>query len=429
MVKKLLSGILKKKDKEETKPSTEVAAAPQEDVPEELPPLAEDVAEKAEQPKEPVAAETPAVADKPKETGTPASISDLEGGEPPADLPSLGEGGDEKSAELPDAIKKAKAAKVKTGDVKPEETIEKKPEVKKLDVEEPAPQKPSISSPSETGFFSSVLNHLNKHEGTKEKLLSGDLFSRMSNYWELKKHEVKTGTSMPPEHQLEEELKKKLEELKTLEQKWQVQKLALEEDLKFIHQREMEIQNKVQELKRLSNELNLYVNVKPSDYFHLNNGVVLKSLHDLIDVLEIIDQDTFKHHVSKDKNDFSEWIKNSIKDNNLSEKLRKAKTKEDMIEILETEPVVIKSISSRLRKQLPPRKYLWLSNGVVIKSLSELSDAIKAMDNELFKNHVNEEKNDFAKWVRATLRNEELAKKLDKVRSKNDMANILDIYL
>jgi mannitol/fructose-specific phosphotransferase system IIA component (Ntr-type) len=251
----------------------------------------------------------------------------------------------------------------------------------------------------------------------------------MANYWELKKHEIKTGTSLPAEKKLEEDLIKELEQLKILEQKWQVQKLALEEDLKFLHEREREIQAKVEELKRISNELNLFKNVKPEQYFRLYNGVVLKNLHDLIDILEIIDEETFNHHVTNDKNDFSAWIKDAIKDKNLAEKIKKAKTKEEMIEILETEPLVMENIKLEYKKHLPPRKYFWLANGVVIKSLYQLLDALKAMNNELFEKHVNEEKNDFSSWVKNTLKNNDLAERLEKAKTKEEMVDILEVFL
>jgi mannitol/fructose-specific phosphotransferase system IIA component (Ntr-type) len=251
----------------------------------------------------------------------------------------------------------------------------------------------------------------------------------MNNYWELKKHEIKTGTSAPAEKKLENDLIKGLEDLKILEQKWQVQKLALEEDLNFLHQREMEIQTKVENLKRISNELSLFKNVKPDQYFHLHNGVVLKNLHDLIDVLEIIDDETFNHHVSGEKNDFSDWIMHVIKSRSLAEKIKKARTKEEMIEVLETEPAVMKDLKSKTKKHLPPKKYFWLSNGIVIKSLYELLDALKAMEQELFEEHVNKEKNDFSNWVMHTLKNKNLAEKLEKAKTRKEMVDILEIFL
>jgi len=319
--------------------------------------------------------------------------------------------------ELPEEIKKAKAAKAN----------------KELEIEEPE-EKAEISEEKikpeiEIGFFSSISEHIKKHEGHKDKLLSGDLFSRMANYWDLKKHEIKTGTSLSSEKKFEEDLINQLDQLKILEQKWQVQKLALGEDIKFLHEREREIQIKVEELNRISNELSLFKSVKPEEYFHLHNGIVLKSMYDLIDTLEIIDDETFGHHVTKDKNDFSDWIEYVIKYKDIAEKIRNAKTKEEIIEILETEPIIMENLNTEYKTHLPPGKYFQLANGVVIKSLYQLSDALKAIDEELFGKHVNEGKNDFVSWVRNALKNEDLAEKLEKARTKQEMVDILEVFL
>ena len=68
-----------------------------------------------------------------------------------------------------------------------------------------------------------------------------------------------------------------LTQLQNLENKWQTQKVALEEDLKFLHERESEIQLKTSELAKIMNELKLYKNVPPEKYFCLYNGVIIKN--------------------------------------------------------------------------------------------------------------------------------------------------------
>jgi hypothetical protein len=405
LVKKLISGLLKKKEKEEAKESK-----PAEDVPEELPPLAEDILKKKGAEGE----------EKTEQGGEKGTLEDLEKEGAPPELPPLdikreskeGEKEEEKKEEL-EEIKK---------ELGPDESSLKS----KAATEDYSKEK--AKEEAEIGFFSNILEHIKKHDGFKEKLLAGDLFSRMSNYWELKKNEIKGGVSVPLEQQLEEELKEKLEKLKILEKKWQVQKLALEEDLKFLHEREAEIQLAVKELKAISNKLNLFKKVKPEQYFYLHNGVVLKSLHDLIDALEIMDKATFKHHVTKNRNDFSEWVKHVFKNRNLAEKIKKAKTKEEMIGILETEPFA-KDKSRNNHKKLPPRKYFWLANGAVIKSLEEFLDALKVMDDELFGEHVNKDRNDFSNWVKHVLKNEHLGERLEKAKTREEMISIMEISL
>ena len=42
--------------------------------------------------------------------------------------------------------------------------------------------------------------------------------------------------------------------------------------------------------------------------------------------------ETFMHHVGKDKNDFSEWVKHVVGDTALASKVSKLKTKKAMID-------------------------------------------------------------------------------------------------
>ena len=313
--------------------------------------------------------------------------------------------------ELPAEIQKAKMAK------------QASPESQALS----AMAKKLSSEQRSVGFFSTVLEHVQKEDGAKEKLLEGDLFGRMSNYWELKKHEIKTGTSLSSREQLEKELLSCLESLRTLEQKWQVQKMALEEDIKYLEQREREIQLKSQELRRISNEILLFKNSKPEQYFRLRNGMVLKSLHDLVDCLEVIDDASFMHHVNPSRNDFADWIRNVFMDVKLADKMIGAKSRHEMIEALFTTPFM----QQRMKKmnRVPPSQYFYLSNGVVLKSLADLSDALKEMSDELLHSHITYDRNDFANWVRNTFKEESLALAFERAKSRSDMISAIDVYL
>lgn len=61
--------------------------------------------------------------------------------------------------------------------------------------------------------------------------------------------------------------------------------------------------------------------------FWVNNGPVLKSLDELYTALSEMGKDTFSHHVSKDKNDFSAWIRDALGDQKLAEDIAKARSK------------------------------------------------------------------------------------------------------
>ena len=61
--------------------------------------------------------------------------------------------------------------------------------------------------------------------------------------------------------------------------------------------------------------------------FWINNGPILKNLEELANVLPEISDDTFQHHVNNEKNDFSNWIKDVVGDQQLANDLLSSKSK------------------------------------------------------------------------------------------------------
>lgn len=74
--------------------------------------------------------------------------------------------------------------------------------------------------------------------------------------------------------------------------------------------------------------------VAPEQCFWVNNGPILKGIKDLPRALKRMKQDTFMHHVNKDKNDFSAWVKHVVGDVNLANSISKLKTKKAMVDQL-----------------------------------------------------------------------------------------------
>jgi len=72
----------------------------------------------------------------------------------------------------------------------------------------------------------------------------------------------------------------------------------------------------------------ILMDVVPKHEFNIHMGTSIKNLQELADALEIMDDTAFKHHVTKDKNDFSNWVGDAIGDIILSKDLMKAKTSE-----------------------------------------------------------------------------------------------------
>jgi 23S rRNA G2069 N7-methylase RlmK/C1962 C5-methylase RlmI len=62
-----------------------------------------------------------------------------------------------------------------------------------------------------------------------------------------------------------------------------------------------------------------------------------------------------------------------------------------------------------LTEEVSPEVYFRLADGRVLKSVPELLEALKNMEEWVYNHHVNAEKNDFANWIADVYGDEELA--------------------
>ena len=77
------------------------------------------------------------------------------------------------------------------------------------------------------------------------------------------------------------------------------------------------------------------INAENESCFWINNGPVLKNLKDLKVSLLTMSKEAFSYHVSKEKNDFADWIKEVLEDNVLANKLAKTKTLKSTVKAIE----------------------------------------------------------------------------------------------
>jgi len=71
-----------------------------------------------------------------------------------------------------------------------------------------------------------------------------------------------------------------------------------------------------------------------NDPFRTKDGKEIRSLHELHYVLTKMNNEIFNYHVNENKNDFANWIRDTFKDNDLAEAVKKAKTKEAIASII-----------------------------------------------------------------------------------------------
>ncbi len=78
---------------------------------------------------------------------------------------------------------------------------------------------------------------------------------------------------------------------------------------------------------------------------------------------------------------------------------------------------------------IEPENYFILHDGRVLKDLNDLLSALRNMDDYIFYYHANHEKNDFANWIREVIHERDLAKDIEKSKSKSQMVRILNSFL
>lgn len=74
-------------------------------------------------------------------------------------------------------------------------------------------------------------------------------------------------------------------------------------------------------------------------------------------------------------------------------------------------------------------KYFYFFDNSYAKNLAEMIHKIRLMNDDWFSHYVNENKNDFANWVRYCLNNDFLADELVLVKNKQEMIKILEDHL
>lgn len=71
----------------------------------------------------------------------------------------------------------------------------------------------------------------------------------------------------------------------------------------------------------------------------------------------------------------------------------------------------------------------WVSNGLVLNNLVALGEAFSAMSAPVYAHHVNSEKNDFADWVDAVLKDRVCAKDLHTAKTKTQARTVIVKHL
>ncbi len=83
----------------------------------------------------------------------------------------------------------------------------------------------------------------------------------------------------------------------------------------------------------------------------LHDGRKLKSVYELIDELETMSEETFKHHVNHVKNDFATWLSDVFDETALADEIR------EIPERIDTQRALMKRLMKELSSLEPPHKH------------------------------------------------------------------------
>ena len=76
--------------------------------------------------------------------------------------------------------------------------------------------------------------------------------------------------------------------------------------------------------------MRLLKDVHEDEHFRTVDGRILKSVRELVMLLETYRDEHFTHHVNEHRNDFAAWIEHSVKDGKLAERIRTVRTPQDI---------------------------------------------------------------------------------------------------
>jgi hypothetical protein len=214
------------------------------------------------------------------------------------------------------------------------------PKIKKPIVQPPrfSPEKiqPLVNKPQKS-FFNTLYDHISKeesymHSNLPKEVLHKNLFNEMQSFWQDKKGELRKAALNKV---IKQDLSKKIESLQQLEIEWQKMQLQYDKLKDGLASKEILIENSIRELKKAFKKVHIESDIHPDHHFVLSNGVTLKNLPELTNALRTMDSNIFVNHVNNTKNDFAAWINDIMGFKSLSQDIAKAKSKEQMVDLLE----------------------------------------------------------------------------------------------
>lgn len=97
--------------------------------------------------------------------------------------------------------------------------------------------------------------------------------------------------------------------------------------------------------------------VPPEHVFWVRDGSVLRNIEEMLYAIERMDDETFRHHVSLERNDFSNWLRDIHMEIELADRLQQILDRENLLEIIRTSiEIPVSRPKSSSGKKKPAKK-------------------------------------------------------------------------
>jgi hypothetical protein len=185
-------------------------------------------------------------------------------------------------------------------------------------------------------FFSKLKEYIEKRGNEPIIIDKEQLIENMKNHQHniMQKEEV-----LREKQKLDAVLADKITALELLEEGWYMLRKEIETKQQLLLHKEKMIDKVIMDLKLFMEQERIaekaIKEIPPSKWFILKGGKKISSINELKETLKTIEDYVFYHHVNELKNDFSSWIRHVFEDAALADKMSLAKTKEELIRILE----------------------------------------------------------------------------------------------
>ncbi len=79
------------------------------------------------------------------------------------------------------------------------------------------------------------------------------------------------------------------------------------------------------------------------------------------------------------------------------------------------------SEAKRILARVPENLSFWLCTNDHLRNLDELSGSLQKVSDEVFRYHVNRDKNDFEVWIRDVVNDKELAREISRIKTRDTL--------